>query len=37
MSYIISIAAIVLAVGIWQEKQGSGHSEGDLGSDRFDY
>lgn len=37
MAYILSFSVIVLALGIWQDKSGSGHSEGDLGSERFDY
>lgn len=34
MAYIIGIYASILALGLWQETLGSGHSEGDLGSDR---
>ncbi|WP_275399732.1 hypothetical protein [Seongchinamella sediminis] len=34
MAYILSLAVTVLGLGIWQECTGSGHSEGDLGSER---
>lgn len=34
MVYVISIAVIVLGLGVWQEQIGSGHSESDLGSER---
>lgn len=34
MVYVISIAVIVLGLGVWQEQIGSGHSESDLGSAR---
>lgn len=34
MGFVLSIAAAVLAVGLLQDKCGSGHSEADLGSER---
>ena len=35
MAYIVSISAVVLALGVMQERCGSGHVEADLGSDRY--
>ncbi len=35
MGYILSISAVVLALGILQDRCGSGHVEADLGSDRY--
>lgn len=35
MAYIVSISAVVLALGILQDRCGSGHVEADLGSDRY--
>lgn len=34
MVYILSLYASILALAIWQEGRGSGHSESDLGSER---
>ena len=34
MEFVLSIATAVLVVALWQEHQGSGHSEADLGSER---
>ena len=34
MVYILSLYASILALAVWQEGNGSGHSEGDLGSER---
>lgn len=34
MEFVLSIAAAVLVLGLFQEKLGSGHSEADLGSER---
>lgn len=34
MAYILSMAVMVLGLAIWQDQLGSGHSEGDLGSER---
>jgi hypothetical protein len=34
MVYILSIASLILGLGVWQEQLGSGHSESDLGSER---
>ena len=35
MGYILSISAVVLALGVLQDRCGSGHVEADLGSDRY--
>ena len=35
MAYIVSISAVILALGVMQEHCGSGHVEADLGSDRY--
>ena len=37
MAYILSISAVILVLGMWQDKTGSGHSESDLGSERFEH
>ena len=34
MAYILSLAVVVLGLGIWQDCAGSAHTEGDLGSER---
>ncbi len=34
MEFVLSIAAAVLVVSLWQDHSGSGHSEPDLGSER---
>lgn len=35
MGYILSISVVVLAMGVLQDRCGSGHVEADLGSDRY--
>ena len=34
MTYILSLAAVVLGLGIWQDCTGSAHTESELGSER---
>jgi hypothetical protein len=34
MTYILSLAVMVLGLGIWQDYTGSAHTESDLGSER---
>ena len=34
MTYIFSLAVMVLGLGIWQERTGSAHTESELGSER---
>ena len=35
MDYILSMSVLILGLSVWQDKSGSAHAEGDLGSERY--